>query len=389
MLRPSGIVILVACLCPVAAPASDHPLTKDIHRELIRFLAKPGHKHSVGFRHAAIGTHGTLQALLVDPASPYSELIDQPRMTNTLWWHTFSIDVAAREPEASTADIDTDVLHTLQWQLGLTKSRPDIDVAISRNDTIFRLFGSLDIAAQLRKADIDADILLKARDLYPTSLTRAATEAVAVQIIRDQMQSIDESRYEAFGVKPSVVMHYLSTADAALIDESDARYLHEALSSALESRHMPIGKDGEQRLPAAWRVARVAAALRDMQGYAGTPPCDHSEVRAGYADVHPDDIYEKPLCFVDATDRGVHAWYLAEARRERLGIPYYEKSRKGFSAFLMWVGALMPLLDAVAILEAVEAAVADELLEEGAISAEEAEEAAVRERNLVCDLDAR
>lgn len=377
MYRPRRLILL-ACLCPLTALAVDHPLTQDVHRELLRFRSTPGHKHSIGFRQAAAGTDATLKSLLVDASSPYSEVNDTPTMINTLWWHSFANQLTG---SSSTALPDT--LHTLQWQLGLTKARPDIDVDVPRNDAIFRLFG-FNVAAQLLKADIDADIFLRASELYPHFLTRGATDAVAVQIVRDLARDIPKARHGELGVKPEVVDRYLRTRNAALISEADARYLHETLSSFIESGYMPVRKDGVQRLPAAWRVARVAGALRDARGYVVTSPCEHGEVRADYAALHPKDVFEKPLCFVDASDRGVHAWYLAEARRERKGVPHFERQPSGFSALLMWVGALLPILDAVAFLEAVEAAVADELVEAEVLAAEEAEEATLRSRQLSC-----
>ncbi len=138
---------------------------------------------------------------------------------------------------------------------------------------------------------------------------------------------------------------------------------------------------GLRALPVAYRIARVAAACRDLQGYEAGYPCDRAANTAtGTAGtgVAGDD---RPLCFAAATDRAVHRWYLDEYLRQSRVVPHRDS---GLARFAHFAGAILALIDMAGAMEVVEALIADDLVAAETITRAEADFAAERANVLSC-----
>jgi len=344
------------------------PPYADAHRELMAFL----------FRYEKEATrpsplvHGTTRTFLAEflenPASHYSELKAYPAITNARWWPGYAERVATGYHHRNQA-----ALAMLQRQLGLTKAHPGRDVREpGAEDTLnYRTRGA---AANAIKAGVDPDIFLKAWDMNGVYPSVAAGYAVALQIVRDRSASVPVSQHGRQALKPEVVTRYLSTRSPERLDEQDLRYLTQVLRAALHSPPDPDRRHRRRHLPAAFRVARVAAAYQDAAGYVSNAICVRDRKAPGMPDGVDATIDHRPLCFTDATDRAVHAWYRRQLRRELSAAYLHRDHHNGFAELVHWAGAVMVALDVGAFVEVVEAAVADEaiasadLLDESAAS---------------------
>ncbi|MDF4005250.1 hypothetical protein P3W33_17765 [Luteibacter sp. PPL552] len=362
ILRTRTLVLAwLVIAAPSATIAGSDALTI-YHKERIRRL---------GIREALSHDNATFIAkLLSDPSSPYSDVIEQPVLANDVDW----ANAVAAWP---AADQDT-ALRSLQRTLGLTRARPRVDV--------MPLPGFRDdfVAASATKARVDADIFWHALDLTGYShSTKAAVYAIALQRLRDQVAGTpDPARRNALGIEKPVLDRMMKAQTLDRIPASDLRYL------GLLVQHLVVHRvvDEESTLPASYRIARIAAAYRDLQGYVSAPPCTPDATpRPSHAGTGSKDD-PRPLCFVAATDRAVHRWYLAEARRQARGAP--DPNHVSLIARLEYlIAPVLVLLDIAALVEVGEMLIADEMVAEGSLSDVEADVATSRVSRLSCPVE--
>lgn len=312
-----------------------------------------------------------VRQMLVEPASPYSDLIAEPAFTNDVEWPELLERISGGPLTSNEA------LAVMQWDLGMTRARPGVDIETKpgyRHDFA---------AASAIKADVDPDIFWHVLDLtgYGHS-AKGAGYAVGLQILRRQLAKTPDDRRIALNVDPDVFMRFMRARHFDEVTEYDLRYLSALVQQRLV--HWRAGERtpaGRRELPIAYRIARTAAAYRDLEGYLAGYPCDAAarpvEGTAGTGMAGDD----RPLCFVAATDRAVHRWYLDEYRRQGRVVPHIES---GLARLARFAGTILPLVDLMGALEVVEALIADDLVAAEVISPAEAEFAAERADVLSC-----
>lgn len=366
MVKRSHVILSFALLplCAGATAIADVDVLSEWQRERVARLGAEG---------AFAGSNATLvRQLLVDPASPYSPLAKAPDFTNELDWPELvgTIDKGRRSSE--------EILAVIQWDLGATRARPDVDITPGLG------FRDSFVAASATKAGLDPDIFWHVLDLTGfRHSARGATYAAGMQLLRRQMASVDPDRYIAVGIDDQVFERVMRARHMDDVLEYDLGYLSTLVQYRLiHWRSGERGPTGRRSLPMTYRVARIAAAYRDTQGYLASAPChpDASPVD-GVAGTGLDGD-TRPLCFVAATDRAVHRWYVEEVRRQATYVP--EREESGLARFMKFAGAVLMLIDMGAIVEVIEAAVADDLVASEAITATEADVAADRADRLFC-----
>lgn len=314
-----------------------------------------------------------LGQLLTDPASAYSATVDEPAFVNDVEWP----EVIAGLPVPLSTAVAVGIL---DWDLGLTRARPGRDV-VPRTG-----YRDSFVAASATKADVDADIFWHMVDLtgFPHS-TRAASYAVAMQILREQIRSTAPGRRAVLGVDEAAFRRVMKASYLDEISHHDLQYLSVLVQYRL-IHWQPGGRstNGLRALPTVFRVARVAAAYRDAQGYIGGFPCKPDATpRTNHAGTGTDGD-ERPLCFVAATDRAVHRWYVDEAHRQATRSPPRETT--GMQRLAGFAAVLLALLDLAPLVEVVEAVVADDLVTAEWLTPLEADLAAERADRLFCPL---
>jgi hypothetical protein len=370
-------LLRLACLAavfPTAAFAA--PSTAiDVYRELIRHRsAEVGAERALDY-----DTRGFVSMFLENPDSPYSELRDDPPISNELWWYDFVDSLAIRGDNASDAALDM-----LRWQGGFTKARPGMEVVVDAPAA--RAFRGREAAANAIKAGVDSDIFLKAWDMNGRMTTVGAGHAVALQLLRDEIRNHAPETYEARGILPDVLRRYLKLDSPQRLTQSDEAYLADLLRFAISDRSFTIDAQGKRQLPAAYRVARVAAAYADAAGYFNPKGyCRGNAPRMGEATGQDATEYDRPLCFIAATDRAVQAWFLRHMRREAALIrtahgSFDETSRR----VSLWFDTVLLLVDFAGLVEFGEAGLIDEMSAEGALAEEDAVFAEERANQLTC-----
>jgi hypothetical protein len=219
---------------------------------------------------------------------------------------------------------------------------------------------------------------------FPHS-TRAASYAVAMQILREQIRSTAPGRRAVLGVDEAAFRRVMKASYLDEISHHDLQYLSVLVQYRL-IHWQPGGRstNGLRALPTVFRVARVAAAYRDAQGYIGGFPCKPDATpRKNHAGTGTDGD-ERPLCFVAATDRAVHRWYVDEAHRQATRSPPRETT--GMQRLAGFAAVLLALLDLAPLVEVVEAVVADDLVTAEWLTPLEADLAAERADRLFCPL---
>lgn len=299
--------------------------------------------------------------LLVDPSSPYSELVATPAFTNEVYW---------AEVIGDTGGSEAAVLARLHVELGLTRARPGRDVTPRPG------FRDPFVAAHATKAGLDADIFWRMLDIhgYPRAM-HSAVHALGLQLLREQALALEPARRAALGVDVGVFERVMRARHMDDITDHDLRYLDTLVQHRLLH---PLRGTG---LPTTWRVARIAAAFRDAQGYVGGAPCR--------ADASPDPRFagtlaagdERTPCLVAAHDRAVHRWYVDALRRPP---PATERHGGTLARLGALVASVLPLVDMFAIAEVVEAAVADDLVPAEAMARADADAASVHAARLAC-----
>lgn len=282
--------------------------------------------------------------LLTHPESPYSDAEPHPAFTNEVDW----VDVLDALPASMG---ETDALNVLRVDLGTTRARPGVDVIPSPG------FRDRFVSASATKADVDADIFWHTLDLmgYRHS-ARAAGYAVALQILRRQVETTPVERRSAAGIDESVLSRIMAARHAGDVRPDDLAYLGLILRFHInQGISGETSRAGKRLIPTAYRMARVAAAYRDLEGYLERPPCrpDGSPATPGYT---KDDV--TALCFVAAHDRAVYRWYRDEVRRQDM--PSIQRSRRQQSPLLLLFMAIAPVMDMLALAETVEFAAGEE-----------------------------
>lgn len=358
-----GCLAMLAFLLPVCASAATLDgidLLSRLQRERVARL---------GARDAFTTTNAALMGqMLVDPSSPYSATVEKPRFINEVDWP----EVLAGLPGNVSSE---DALAALHRDLGLGRARPGIDVTPGTG------FRDPFLGANAAKASVDADIFWHTLDMagYRHS-AKAATYAVAAQILREQLATTAPERWAVVGVDAGVFRRFMATQHLDEVADYDLEYLSTLIQHRLI--HREVATSGVRNPPVAFRIARVAAAYRDAQGYVAAPPCNADASPAWRSAGTGADGDERPLCFVAATDRAVHRWYSGEIQREAAWVPPAEHS--GLQKALDFVGALLALVDLAPLVEVMEAVVADELATAEILTPAEAEVAAERADLLSC-----
>lgn len=323
-------------------------------------------------------------SLLVRPDSPYSDVEHQPDFTNTSAWGAMLGDL----PPSIGYD---DAVDIVRWDLGATRARPGMDVQVTRTVRLAngRLLDPF-IEASLVKAGVDADIFTRMIDItgYRHS-TKAAGYAVAMQILRNQMKAFPRERWSELGIEGEVFERMMSGTSLRHLTSYDLHYLSLLLQHRLVHRRFGIATPaGQRELPSAYRVARIAAAYRDMEGYLSYPCNPDATPREGRAGQGEGD--DRPLCFVAATDRAVYRWYLREADDQAHPIPS-EPEKSGLARMLAAAALFMPLLDVAAIAEVAEVAAeevaAEDVTAEAASAEQGIDDAVERASSLTCSLE--
>lgn len=319
-----------------------------------------------------------LAQFLQTPTSPYSDLVGQPLVTNTPAWNEY---LSAMQ-SAGVDDGDA-ALNVLRLQTGLTKARPGEEVALG--PTAARDYRGREAAANAIKAGIDPDIFWKARDMSGTAITAAAGYALALQMLRDAVAANAPEDYARMAIKPDVLERYMNQMYPDNIPDADLRYLTTWLRGALDLRGAPMNGTAAQRLPAAYRLARVAAAYADASGYFTSKGyCQGNAARPGEP-TGPDALEnDRPLCFIAATDRGVQAWFRRQLRLDMSGIPIHENSHHGLANLARIIGVVLLFMDMVSFIETADAFVTERLAAHGDIDEADAEIASERTSRLSC-----
>lgn len=370
-------LLRLACLTallPLPALAAK-PTTVDVYRELIRHrVADVGVDRALDY-----STREFVSNFLKNPDSPYSDLHDDPPLTNEVWWFDF-VDSLSFD----TTDKSATALRMLQWQGGFTKARINFEAVVDTASLI--AFKDPYVAANAIKAGVDPDIFWKARDLNGAMSTVAAGNAVALQMLRDQVRNNAPEEYEARGIKPDVLTRYLKQDYPERVDQNDQSYLADLLGYAMSKQTFTIDAEGRRQLPAAYRVARVAAAYRDAAGYVNSKGyCRANDPRMGEPIGSDATEYNRPLCFVAATDRAVQAWFRRQMAEEASKVRLAHQAPDWASIrFSFWLNTVLLLADLAPFVETGEAAIVDEMLSRGELAEEEAALAEERANQLTC-----
>lgn len=356
-----GFLLVVAPSCVEATSVIGVDVLSHLQRERVA---------RVGGAEAFSATESDLlDQLLTEPGSPYSATVDEPDFTNDVDWPEV---VAGLPGNLSTSA----AIAVLDWDLGLTRARPghDVEPGLGYKDPF--------IAASATKADVDADIFWHMVDLTGfRHSARAATYAVAMQILRGQMQGTAPERRALLGIDEEVFRRVMKAVHLEQVSDYDMQYLSALVQHRLI--HWRVGErasTGQRALPTVYRVARVAAAYRDAQGYTGNFPCtaDAAPItRNAGTGAEGDD---RPLCFVAATDRAIHRWYIDEAQRQAAWVP--PPGHEGMQRLLGFAVVVLALLDLVPLVA--EAVAADDLVTAELLTPAEADMAAERADRLFC-----
>ena len=328
--------------------------------------------------------------LIARPKDPYSSLNASPALTNELYW----AEVVDTLPHLSGQPADaSEALDALRWDLGLTAARPDgpaIRVAMDGYDTapLARMHNDPLIVAGLVKAHVDGDLFEAAlRATTQRHSTLAATYAVAAQIIRDRSRQYPADRWKAMGVRTEVVTRLLAVSRPEDLTGHDRDYLGRLAGREVNRRRAgTITPRGLRELPTALRIARVAAAYEDGQGTytADQAACfPNGEHRPGIAGtLAPGDT--RKLCFADANDNAVYAWYAQTTWQQVHGMRERLHTDSLAPALLRAAMDVLMVIDVATAPAFLEKLMADDMVASRLMSEDAGDAAAERLNNLTC-----
>lgn len=247
--------------------------------------------------------------MVTAPDSIYAILRRAPyAFRGAAWLRTFSglTDRATpmTRPQATEA---------LAWDLGMTNGYPGVlDPDFPVPD-----LGAAWAGTQLAKAGVAEDIARKALALTGSaSYAVAANYAVAAQLLADKLACFEESQWAVLGLRSDVFQRYMLAESASDLKDYDLVYLVRLLQAELSVPAVgETTQAGRRALPTAVRIARVAAAFRDMQGYDSDPCTPAGAALSGIAATIPTDR-SKAMCLVAALDRAVLYWYYVMLDRQ-------------------------------------------------------------------------
>lgn len=323
------------------------------------------------------------QWVLADPSSPYSALAERDLLPMN------DAERLAAQLLATTGHVpdQRELSQRKQRELGFTKSRPWIDVDDFYGAPINTYRG---VPSHL-KAGVDAAVVVGVREMvgngYPAI---GALYAVAAQLLKEKLNTTTAAEQRRVGLRAEVLSGMEVMPHAWRPTDFDLHYLAILLDG--EMREWDIAEPHNAslpRLPTPLRIARMAAAYRDQQPF-DVDPCrnsrEHDPATAGRGGEDP-----RPLCFNDATDRAVYAWFVAELhsemadrRRTEIGDPHRAKIAGPFryTAF----GDHSPgvtSLDAAVRKEVVEMKIVNRLVADGDLSYEASRPVIHRAANLL------
>jgi hypothetical protein len=293
----------------VAYPLATRPTTHSALVTLIRAYARiDGDASYVLSGRVESNDDDYARWVLVDPSSPYSALAerDLAPANEAVRLAAQLLTVDGRVPS------QRELSQRKERELGFTKSRPWTDVGDFYGPPINGYRG----VPSHTKADVDAGIVIGVRDMvgadYPAI---GALYAVAAQLLRDRLNRVPSAEQRRVGLRPEVLSGLESTPRAWRPTDFDRQYLAILLDGAMRDGDIEAPRNKSlPQLPVPLRIARMAAAYRDQQPFEVDPclnPREHDPATAGKGGDDP-----RPLCFNDATDRAVYAWFVAELRRE-------------------------------------------------------------------------
>jgi hypothetical protein len=240
--------------------------------------------------------------MVTPKGSVYTHLRSVPYGFRGTVWHRALSTLTSEDTPLNRAE----ATEALAWDLGMTNGYPGAsDPAYPAPD-----LGVTWAGAQLQKAGVPEDIARKALALAGSgAYAAAANYAVAAQLLAEKLACFEASQWAAIGLRSDVLGRFMLAQSLVDIPDYDLIYLTRILQGALSTWHGgEITRFGRRELPTPLRVARVAAAYRDMQGYDEEPCSDDGKPRVGIAAVSADDG-NKALCLVAANDRAVLDWY--------------------------------------------------------------------------------
>ncbi|UPG94941.1 hypothetical protein [Luteibacter aegosomatissinici] len=255
--------------------------------------------------------------LLINPASPYSDRRDADDIVGDAGWQGVP---------AMAAVSDHEIVLAYARRMGLTKARPGIDVPVHPGYARYDAF----IGAQATKAAIDEDIFRQALEYAGySSAAIVATYAVGAQVLRDQLRTVPASKHEGLNLRPDVLERFMALTASDVIDDYDGEYLQRLYNSqVLDFRPGISPSMAVPYIPAPFRAARIAAAYHDMSGYFGGFPCQKDgRLNPAFAGTGEEGD-TRALCFVDANDQDVHAWYVGQLQNQLDGVKRYPESTK-------------------------------------------------------------
>jgi hypothetical protein len=300
--------------------------------------------------------------MVTSPATIYAPVRSRPYVfRGTVWTSAFSSLATQGNPLTRAQATEA-----LAWDLGMTNGYPGVADAEHPSPDL----GATWAGTQLAKAGVSEDVARKALALSGQgTYAVAAGYAVAVQILIDKLACFEPTQWPLLGLRQDVLERFLLAQTVADLRDYDLIYLARLLQGELSTwkgGQMTVG--GRRQLPTALRVARVAAAYRDMQGYVAAPCTDTGAPRTGVASLYPGDA-QRPLCLVAANDRAVLHWYLVQLDRQTdpQRINFVTATAMRMSRMLrpmrpLWLGVLSKdLLALSANIEVVESLVADQV----------------------------
>jgi hypothetical protein len=255
----------------------------------------------------------------------------------------------------------------LQWDLGYTKAQPET----LRLPVLSDAYGSTFAQLGATKAGVEADIFHQALSVFGNRhSTFAAKYAVAAQILRERVAATAEDDREMLNVEPDVLARFMALPPDGRLEPYDAQYLRDLLDAEM-NRHTVARETfrGTREIGTPFRIARVAAAYRDNQSYVAPPCTDDFRYREHVASLDPT---QGPLCFVDASDRAVYAWYNEEFRRQAGLVRETQPEKSPLGNVLALLVPFGVVLDVVAAAEFIETLAAEDLAVSGEIEEEEA-----------------
>lgn len=323
-----------------------------------------------------------------DVISPYAPLRSTPfRFAGRVWTSVLQKMLSRGYPMTLT-----EATEALAYDVGMTRGYAGLSDPLVPLPSLEKPWA----AEQIVKAGVSVDIARKALELAGEgAYAVAANYAVAMQVLVEKMACFTPERWDEIGLRSDVAARFMNAARLAEIDDFDLVYLSRLLQGELSSwRPGGLNIYGRRQLPTVLRIARVAAAYRDLQGYSHEPCTESGVAKAGVAATSPLEN-ARTMCFVDATDRAVYAWYLKtiDAQMDPTRSNFITRQGDGMTLFLhrvrpMWQGAFSnDVLRAGVSVELAESLVADEV----AITddmASRAEDYARRRLEVLCSKEA-